>query len=130
MRLWRAWNIEPTRYILCGFAATIVDASSLWLLISCQIHYLLAVTLAFATGVTTAYILSVKWVFVGYERFRADRELIIFVMINLCSLALSLEIIYLVGELQLVLAKLTAIVVSATVNFTAKKLILFRKPLK
>lgn len=122
---------EMLRYGVCGVLATALDYGLLALMHwTWGWYYLSAASLAFISAVVFNYLLSITWVFRGYERKELIKEFAYFAGINFCSLGLSLLIVGLAGEANLLLSKPVATVVSASFNYGAKKLILFKKPLQ
>ncbi len=123
-------KIQVLRYGIAGLTAATVDTGLLALLTELfgENLLLLWTAIAFASGLATTYIMSIKWVFSNRTMNRAA-ELTIFIFIGLVGLGLT-ELLVWVFAIKLnwhyLLAKITAATTVFIWNFTAKKLLLFR----
>lgn len=123
-------KIQVLRYGVAGLTAATVDTGLLALLTELfgENLLLLWTAIAFACGLTTTYIMSIKWVFSNRTMNRAA-ELAIFIFIGIVGLGLT-ELLVWVFAIKLdwhyLLAKITAATTVFIWNFTAKKLLLFR----
>lgn len=123
-------RIQVLRYGVAGLTAATVDTGLLALLTELfgENLLLLWTAIAFACGLATTYIMSIKWVFSNRTMNRAA-ELAIFIFIGIVGLGLT-ELLVWVFAIKLdwhyLLAKITAATTVFIWNFTAKKLLLFR----
>ena len=123
-------RIQVFRYGIAGLTAAAVDTGMLALLTELfgERLLLLWTAIAFALGLATTYILSIKWVFSNRTMGQAA-ELTIFIIIGLVGLGLT-ELLVWVFAIKLnwhyLIAKITAATAVFIWNFTAKKLLLFR----
>ena len=123
-------KIQVLRYGIAGLTAATVDTGLLALLTELfgENLLLLWTAIAFASGLATTYIMSIKWVFSNRTMNRAA-ELAIFIFIGIVGLGLT-ELLVWVFAIKLdwhyLLAKITAATTVFIWNFTAKKLLLFR----
>ena len=123
-------KIQVLRYGIAGLTAATVDTGLLALLTELfgENLLLLWTAIAFACGLATTYIMSIKWVFSNRTMNRAA-ELAIFIFIGIVGLGLT-ELLVWVFAIKLdwhyLLAKITAATTVFIWNFTAKKLLLFR----
>ena len=123
-------RIQVFRYGIAGLTAAAVDTGMLALLTELfgERLLLLWTAIAFALGLATTYILSIKWVFSNRTMGQAA-ELTIFIIIGLVGLGLT-ELLVWVFAIKLnwhyLIAKITAATAVFIWNFSAKKLLLFR----
>ncbi len=138
--------VQFFRYSLVGTFAFLLDAGLLFLLINFDFfrqYYLLAASLSFLLGITVNYILSIRWVFADRSVKNPLIEFGVFALIGLSGLMLNLFFIWFFTEhvftslfwieekrLRIMIAKLFATAIVYLWNFTAKKVLLFRKPEK
>jgi putative flippase GtrA len=120
---------EVVGYGAASAAALIVDLSILWVLVRFfSWWYLAAATASFLAGASVAYVLSLKLAF-KQHRLRSRRvEFVSFVAIGTVGLVVNAGIISLaVGYfgLHYLLAKCVAACFTFTVNFVARRQILF-----
>ena len=124
--------VQLMRYGITGLAATAVDFTVLTVLTECLGERLLLVwtAIAFISGLTVTYLLSTNWVF-NARRFKSKAaEISVFVMIGVVGLGLTELLMWLFAtkiELHYLISKMIAGTSVFIWNFTAKKLILFRK---
>lgn len=120
------------RYLMVAGVAFVVDFSSLALLTSwVGIHYLVSAAMAFVLGVTTNYLLSIRWVFA--HRSVADRraEVAIFVAIGVAGLGLNELVMWVVTEhlgRHYLVSKIVSTGLVFFFNFFTRKVLLFRTP--
>ncbi|MBR5905015.1 MAG: GtrA family protein [Bacteroidales bacterium] len=123
-------KVQVFRYGIAGLTAATVDTGLLALLTELfgENLLLLWTAIAFACGLATTYILSIKWVFSNRTMSQAA-ELTIFIIIGLVGLGLTELLVWVFAiklEWHYLLAKITAATTVFIWNFTAKKLLLFR----
>lgn len=124
--------VQLMRYGISGLGATLVDFTVLTVLTETLGERLLLVwtAIAFISGLAVTYFLSTNWVF-DARRFNSKAaEVSIFVIIGVVGLGLT-ELLMWIFATKLDLHYLISKLISGTSvfiwNFTAKKLILFRK---
>ncbi len=122
---------EFIRYFFAALFALLLDVGGLWLLVHIfNLPYLLAGGLSFSLGIVCIYVLSVLWVF--EQRGLRDRkvEFLIFVGIGLIGLIINEAILWFftsaLGFFYLI-SKIVSVVVVFLWNYSARKMILFRK---
>jgi putative flippase GtrA len=119
------------RYVLVGGAGFIVDFSVLVLLTeSAGLHYLASAALAFLSGLSVVYMLSVRWVF-HRRRFagNASVEFQIFALVGIVGLVFNHALLWAFTDiigLYYPFSKLIAAGAILVWNFGARKLLLFR----
>ena len=123
-------KIQVLRYGVAGLTAATVDTGLLALLTELfgENLLLLWTAIAFACGLATTYLLSIKWVFSNRTMNQAA-ELTIFIIIGLAGLALTELLVWFFAiklDWHYLLAKITAATAVFLWNFSAKKLLLFR----
>ena len=120
---------EFPRYLVVSAVALAVDISLLYILATVfGAHYLIANPIAFAVGAFVAYVGSVHWAFAKRKMSNKGFELLIFVAIGVCGLAVNEGMMWLgieVAALSLLVAKIGAAVTSFGFNFVVRKLVLF-----
>ena len=124
--------VQLMRYGITGLGATLVDFTVLTVLTeSLGEKYLLVWTaIAFISGLTVTYLLSTNWVFNARRFKNRAAEISIFVMIGIVGLGLTELLMWLCAtkmDLHYLISKIIAGTTVFIWNFTAKKLILFRK---
>ena len=124
--------IQLMRYGITGLGATAVDFIVLTVLTETFGERLLLVwtAIAFIAGLTVTYLLSTNWVFTA-RRFKSrTAEITVFILIGVVGLGLT-ELLMWFFATKIDLHYLISEMISGTTvfiwNFTAKKLILFRK---
>lgn len=124
------FNYEFTRYVVAGGTAFIVDAGLLYLLTEYgHIHYILAATCGFSCGTVTNYALSVTWVFPHRLIAARQLEFTLFTVIGLVGLAVNDLLIWWITAylgFYYLSAKIIATGVGFLLNFSLRKIILFR----
>ena len=130
------------RYFFAAGLAFTVDFLTLFILTTHSFfirNYFLAITLAFAAGTITNYLISIFWVFNKRNLNHKALEFLAFALIGLIGLFLNFFIIWVSTEylIQLIipglsvqhkilLSKLFSTTIVYFWNFTARKIILFR----
>jgi putative flippase GtrA len=121
--------LQLARYAGAGFVASVVDYSLLFLLASVAgVHYLVAVPIAFVSGLLTHYHLSVSWVFSRRNLASKRLELFIYVSLGILGLLVNEGIIWFCTEVlhfHYMVSKLFYFVVYIF-NFFIRKYCLFR----
>jgi len=121
---------ELFRYTIVGGIGFLIDFSVLTALVEFGgIHYLLAATLAFLTGVACTYVLSIRWVFAYRSNERRDIELTIFALVGVVGLLLTNLFMFLfvdVFSMLYFIAKPLVTIIVFSWNFGARKYLLFR----
>jgi putative flippase GtrA len=127
----RLWNLIPELlgYALASGVALLVDTTVLAILVKWADWPLLAAaSLAFLSGATVAYLLSVKFVFRHRHIERRPLEFGYFVGLGLVGLAVNDTMLFVAvsgAGLGLVVAKVLAAGATFTTNFTLRRQILF-----
>ncbi|MCK4256407.1 GtrA family protein [candidate division WOR-3 bacterium] len=123
-------SIQFFRSIFVGGLAAIVDFGFLYFFTEfVNIYYLTSAALAFILGLTTNYILSIKWVFNRRKFAKKWIEFGIFAVIGIVGLILNELIIWFFTEyvhFHYLLSKVVSTIVVFSWNFLARKFILFR----
>lgn len=124
----QAGLVEFIRYFVCSALALAVDASVYWLCLRLGAVYQGAAVAGFVGGVSTAYILSVRWAFRRRSIANAQVEFLIFLGIGVGGLGLTEALLWLqisLFGLGPMVAKLVAAIGVFVFNFGARKLVLF-----
>jgi putative flippase GtrA len=120
---------EGARYLAASALALAIDFGVyVGLIRLASVHYLVAAPVGFALGLSTIYLLSIRWVF--RRRRVADRraEFALFALIGLAGMALNQLVIYAsVQELAATpeIAKMISASMVFCFNFISRKLLLF-----
>jgi len=123
--------IQIFRYILSGSVACAVDYSTLVTLTQVfKLYYLTSAAIAFMLGAAVSYVLNITWVF--DQRAFSDRrmEALLFFSIGIAGLFLNHYCIQFFTEavkLHYLGSKVISTIAVFTVNFTARKFLLFRQ---
>jgi len=123
--------IQIFRYILSGAVACAVDYSTLVTLTQVfKLYYLTSAAIAFMVGAVVSYALNITWVF--DQRAFSDRrmEALLFFSIGIAGLFLNHYCIQFFTEtvkLHYLGSKVISTIAVFTVNFTARKFLLFRQ---
>ena len=123
--------IQIFRYILSGSVACVVDYSALVTLTQVfKLYYLTSAAIAFMLGAAVSYVLNITWVF--DQRAFSDRrmEALLFFSIGIAGLFLNHYCIQFFTEavkLHYLGSKVISTIAVFTVNFTARKFLLFRQ---
>ncbi len=124
---------EFARYFAVSALAFAIDASLYALALHARLPYEAAAAAGFVAGVTTAYGLSVRWVFRDRNVANRRAEFLAFIAIGIVGLGVTEAMLWL--QIQVigigpVVAKLGAAAAVFLFNFGARKLLLFtRRPL-
>jgi len=119
---------EFLNYFIVSIISLLVDVLSLTALYSYGFHYLMASTFGFIFGLVTNYYLANKYVFQAKKIQNNSINFSIYSAIGLAGLALNEIILWLLHsnfKIQLILAKLSSVVIVFTWNYCARKLILY-----
>ena len=124
-------SIQVFRYVLAGTLAYVIDYSMLIVYVEIfGMYYLTAAAIAFLIGAVTSYVLNVAWVF-NKRAFKDMRlEFLVFVALGAAGLFLNHWCIKFFTEtvkLHYLGSKVIATIAVFTVNFIARKYILFRE---
>lgn len=123
-------NSELARYFVASGIAFLVDAGTLYLLTQyAGVHYLVSAATGFILGLTTIYVVSVRWVFSKRKVKKTHHEFMIFSMIGIGGLGINELGLYLLTEKLLFHFMVSKLLVTALVftwNFGIRKLLLFR----
>lgn len=130
---------QAFRFVIFGFIAMAVDFGALSVsLMLLHITHQMAVAIGFLFGLTTIYILSIKWVFASRSMENKLLEFVTFAIIGVIGLGLT-EWIVTAGVNHFAVdprhpahrvvlgSKVVATVVVAFWNFTSRRVILFRE---
>jgi putative flippase GtrA len=122
---------EIGKYLVAGSIAFICDLSTLYLCTEIlQIHYLISALLGYLVGLAVSYWLNITWVFTFRKYEQRLVELTIFNGIVAVGLLLNQGLMYLLVEQALIDYLHAKFVIAAVVmcfNYSAKKLLLFRR---
>ncbi len=123
--------VQLFRYLMVAGVAFAVDFSALFAFTKyAGIHYLISAALSFVLGVTTNYILSVRWVFSTRAVDDWRKEAFIFVMIGVAGLGLNEVIMWAFTErvgFHYLISKLISTGMVFFFNFFVRKFVLFNK---
>lgn len=117
------------RFALVGVMNTLVDFCVYQLLLWLGLHYAPAQVLSYSCGLLNSYFFNSRWTF-RREKNYTKREFLRFLLVNLCSLALSVLLLRLcyeaLGIESNLIAKGIVTVFVMLVNFIANKLFVFK----
>lgn len=117
------------RFGLVGVMNTLVDFGVYQLLVWLGLHYALAQCLSYSCGLLNSYFFNSRWTF-RREKNYTKIEFLRFLLVNLCSLALSVLLLRLcyeaLGIESNLIAKGIVTVFVMLVNFIANKLFVFK----
>ena len=123
--------IQLFRYLQVAFVAFAVDIGSLYAFTEfAGLHYLVSAALAFVLGVTTNYLLSIRWVFKSSALSDRRAEVVIFVLIGVAGLGLNELFLHLFTRyagLYYMLSKFISTGIVFFFNFFLRKFLLFNK---
>lgn len=123
---------QLVRYGLVSGLALAVDVAILWVLVNREgWFYLPASAVAFVTGATVAYLLSVRFVFNFRQIHNRPLEFGYFVMLGVAGLLVNtVALLFAVGAvgLSIVAAKALAAGCTFATNFTLRRQLLFAPP--
>ena len=121
---------QALRYLIVGGIAFVVDFSVLVFLKELDgFNYLVAAAVAFACGLVTNYILSVRWVFTSRSVHQPTVEFVIFLVIGVLGLGWNELLMYLGTErlgFDYRISKLLSVGLVLCWNFGVRKVLLFR----
>jgi putative flippase GtrA len=120
--------VEFLRYFVCSALALAADTGVYWLALRLGVAYQGAAVAGFIAGVSTAYVLSVRWAFRRRSLANAHVEFLVFLAIGVAGLGLTEALLWLqIGVFGVgpIVAKLLSAVVVFLFNFVARKLVLF-----
>jgi putative flippase GtrA len=122
---------EGVRYFAASALALAIDFGTyVGLIRFVAVNYLVAAPVGFVLGLTTIYLLSVRWVF--SERRFADRkaEFFLFVLIGFTGMALNQLILFAAVQWMAVSFELAKVISAGMIfcfNFTSRKFLLFTR---
>ncbi|MBR4808820.1 MAG: GtrA family protein [Bacteroidales bacterium] len=124
--------VQLMRYGITGLGATLVDFTVLTVLTEClgEKYLLVWTAIAFISGLAVTYLLSTNWVFNARRFKNRAAEISIFVLIGAVGLGLTELLMWFFAtkvDLHYLISKIIAGTTVFIWNFTAKKLILFRR---
>ncbi len=122
--------IQALRALFVGVIAFVADAGTLWLISLTGIHYLVCAALSFVLGVVVNYALSSRFIFFVRSPMGRSAEIAVFVVVSLVGLGLTELFLWFFTEtagLYFLVSKCIATLLVFAWNFTARKLILYRK---
>lgn len=122
--------IQFFRYFWVGGIAFLVDFGTLFYLTEfLSVYYLISAMIAFLCGLTTNYLLSIKWVFSTRKYSNITHEIIVFSLIGIIGLGLNELIMWTCTERLLkfhyLLSKIISTFFVYVWNFFARKFLLF-----
>lgn len=121
---------EFTKYLIVGVIATIIDAGTLYFLTEIfDVYYIFSNICGFLAGLTSSYLMSIKYVFNHRTLTNRKHEFIIYSLIGLFGLVMNTSILWLFTDqlkIYYMVSKLLATIVVFISNFLLRKVILFR----
>ena len=123
-------TIQVFRALIVGGIAFIADAGPMWLLTVAGLHYLISGSIGFLLAVTVNYLLSIRFVFFQKASMGPGGEFSVYIAISLVGLLLTMLLLWFFTEIAglfFMVSKVIATIVVFGWNFTARKLILYRK---
>ena len=129
MNLWELFK-KGLKFCVTGGLNTIIDFAVTTLLNSLlRININVAKTVGYLCGMTNSFVLNKKWTF-GTDDKDINKELVKFVIVNLCMLGLSLLLINILkSTLQIgdTLANVLSTGIVMIINFLASNFWVFKK---
>ncbi len=122
--------IQAFRALFVGVIAFVADAGVLWLVSLTGLHYLICAALGFLLGVAVNYALSSRFIFFVRSPMGKSAEIAVFVLVSVVGLGLTEAFLWFFTEtagLHFLVSKCIATLLVFAWNFTARKLILYRK---
>ena len=122
--------IQAGRALVIGGIAFIGDAGLLYIMALVGVHYSIGAIAGFIAGVAINYTLSSWIVFTERNKKGKSYEVVMYVIIGVIGLLMTEGILFCMIEklhAHLMLAKVVATIIVFIWNFTARKLILYRK---
>lgn len=127
----KEWIPELIRYVYAGGIAFVLDFLVMMVLYKVfGVYYLTATAIGLIVGLFTTYLLSIKWVFNNRAMSNRTTELSIFLLIGSIGFLIHEYVIWVSVEALLINVPISKIIATAVVffwNFTARKVILFKK---
>ena len=127
----KEWIPELIRYVYAGGIAFVLDFLVMMVLYKVfDIYYLTATALGLIVGLFTTYLLSIKWVFNNRALSNRTTELSIFLLIGSIGFVIHEYVIWVSVEALLINVPVSKVIATGVVffwNFTARKVILFKK---
>ncbi|MBI9012896.1 MAG: GtrA family protein [Clostridiales bacterium] len=127
----KEWFPELIRYVFAGGIAFVLDFLVLMVLYKVfDVYYLTATALGLIVGLFTTYLLSIKWVFNNRAVSNRTSELSLFLLIGSIGFLINEYVIWVSVEALFLSVPVSKVVATAIVffwNFTARKVILFKK---
>jgi putative flippase GtrA len=121
--------VQLLRYTVVGGVAFVIDIGSLYALTEyAGVYYLQSAALAFLLGLTTNYLLSIRWVFSNRTLQNKSIEYGIFALLGVAGLGLNHGLIYFLTEragFHYLFSKVVATGAVFLWNFGSRKLTLF-----
>ena len=123
--------IQFVRYGLVSVIALAVDFGCMVLLVELfSMHYLVAATVSFISGLVVNYLLSRAWVFTERKYESRVKEFIIFTGIGIVGLLLNNSIMWLAVErigIYYIFSKIIATILVFFWNFGLRKMLVFKQ---
>ena len=123
--------IQFVRYGLVSVIALAVDFGGMVLLVELlSIHYLVAATVSFISGLVVNYLLSRAWVFTDRKYESRVKEFIVFTGIGIVGLLLNNSIMWLAVEkigIYYIFSKIIATILVFFWNFGLRKMLVFKQ---
>ena len=123
--------IQFVRYGLVSVIALAVDFGGMVLLVELlSIHYLVAATVSFISGLVVNYLLSRAWVFTDRKYESRVKEFIVFTGIGIVGLLLNNSIMWLAVEkigIYYIFSKIIATILVFFWNFGLRKMLVFKE---
>ena len=123
--------IQFVRYGLVSVIALAVDFGCMVLLVELfSIHYLVAATASFISGLVVNYLLSRAWVFTDRKYESRVKEFIVFTGIGIVGLLLNNSIMWLAVEkigIYYIFSKIIATILVFFWNFGLRKMLVFKE---
>jgi len=120
---------QLVRFGLVGVMNTLVDFCVYQLLVWLGTYYVLAQCISYACGLLNSYFFNSRWTF-RQEKKYTKKEFIRFLIVNLCTLALSVILLRVcyesLGITNNLIAKGIVTIFVMLVNFIANKLFVFK----
>lgn len=127
----KEWIPELIRYVYAGGIAFVLDFLVMMVLYKVfGVYYLTATAIGLIVGLFTTYLLSIKWVFNNRAMSNRTTELSLFLLIGSIGFLIHEYVIWVSVEALLINVPVSKIIATAVVffwNFTARKVILFKK---
>ena len=120
--------VEFVRYFACSALALGVDSGLYWLGLRAGLDYRVAALIGFAAGLTTSYVLSVRWAFSRRSVSNARVEFLLFAAIGVGGWLLTEALLWVQVDgfgFGAMAAKAPAAMTVFVFNFTLRKLFLF-----